>query len=118
MSLADIDKYVTFKSSQKALNMETIITLIPNDFNIKFISKFVPPPPQTTFQWLEMEVHNCYIDNVSKLKVCFQKFIYTTKIFVCISFCVIYYIKYKVYCKYLNPNHENSFTMFIKGDFN
>jgi hypothetical protein len=45
MSLADIDKYVTFKSSQKALNMETIITLIPNDFNIHFISKCVPPPP-------------------------------------------------------------------------
>jgi hypothetical protein len=52
----DLHKYLTFKSSQKALNMEKIITLIPNDFNIHFISKCVPPPPHnpkkttTTFQ--------------------------------------------------------------------
>jgi hypothetical protein len=65
-----------------------------------------------------MEVHNCYIENLSKLKVCFQKFIYITKLFIYISSCVIYYLKYEVYCKYLNPNHENSFTMFIKGDLN
>jgi len=42
MSLMDLHKYLTFKSSQKSLNMETIITLIPNDFNIHFISKCVP----------------------------------------------------------------------------
>jgi hypothetical protein len=42
MSLMDLHKYLTFKSSQKALNIETIITLIPNDLNIHFISKCVP----------------------------------------------------------------------------
>jgi hypothetical protein len=42
MSLMDLHKYLTLKSSQKALNMETIINLILNDFNIHFISKCVP----------------------------------------------------------------------------
>jgi len=55
MSLMDLHKYLTFKSSQKALNIETTITLLPNDLNIHFISTLWTPISNDEHLWKQQD---------------------------------------------------------------